>query len=152
MSAPVTAEVLRELGAEVHQFKSLKQAVRWCDRYAAGKQRVNRDPASVGAPMSRAAAERDRATYAALLCCFRKRDPGIDDDDLGTLLQATLDFVCGYSSVWYLAEEHGLTEHGFSLWVARGERVLRRRLTVRRLMSVEYCECGCGVEQVQEAA
>jgi hypothetical protein len=152
MSAPIAAEVLREFGAEVRRFKSLKQAVRWYDAYRARQYRVNRDLSDFGSSTSRARIEQSRATYAALLLCFRSRDSGIDDDELGTLLPATLDFVCGERSLVYLAERNGLTEHGFSLWVARGERVLKRRLQARRLLLVEPCECGCGVEQLQEAA
>lgn len=134
MSAPLTAAVLRELGAELRTFRSLKDAVRWYDAYGSRQQRITKDLATIGTPMSRSEAEKARATHAALMCCFRPRDPGIDDDDLTTLIGPTLSWICGAVSRVHLADEQQLTEHQFSRWVARGETVLRGRLRARGLL------------------
>jgi hypothetical protein len=146
MSAPVAAHVLRELGAQTRVFHSLKQAVRWFEGYG-GQGGDLGSPSGCGRP--RESIEIDNATYASLLLCFRWRDPACDEEDLRNLLGPTLDYVCGDCSLVHLASRAGLTEQGFTKWVARGERVLRSRLLFRGLLPArEWCQCGCGMRQV----
>lgn len=145
MSASVAAEVLRELGARTMVFLSLKHAVRWFNGYGGSDCDLG---SGTGCTRPREAIEIDNATYSALLCCFRWRDPGIDDEDMRNLLGPTMDYVCGECSLVHLADHAGLTEQGFTKWVARGERVLRGRLIARGLMRTkEFCDCGCGERQ-----
>lgn len=147
MSAPVTAELLREFGAEVQCFRSLKHAVRWFNDFGGGGSDFGNGGG--GCPRPREAIEMDNATYSALLLCFRWRDPGVDDEDLRNLLGPTLDYVCGDFSLVHLADRADLSEQGFTRWVARGERVLRWRLRARGLLPppAERCDCGCGMRQ-----
>jgi hypothetical protein len=144
----LTADVLRELGASTLVFRSLKHAVSWFNGFGGGGSDLG--SSGGGCPRPRESIEIDNATYAALLLCFRWRDPGVDDEDMRTLLGATLDYVVGEYSLVYLAERHGLGEQGFTRWVARGERVLRKRLQVRGLLPppADRCDCGCGARQV----
>ena len=148
MSAPVAADLARELGARVRVFSGLTAAVRFFDGYRSGLGPRSARLEVGGTPRSRDDRERDRATYARLLLCFRALDAGVDDDDLGALLGPTLAWISGHRSMAYLADEVDLSEHVFSRWVVRGERALEKRLMARGLLRRECCPCGCGVLQV----
>ena len=119
MSAPVAAEVLRELGAEVRCFQTVRGALLWYRDQLAKRLRVNRDPASVGTPTSREERDQRQATFAAVAVAIR------DVKDIAWL-------VCWYETrygdgVW-LADRYGVSRWAFMRRMRRVEREVRERM------------------------
>lgn len=152
MSAPVAADVLRELGAEPRRFRSVASAVKFYDAYVGRTAHITQDLSrfvTAGMPVSAAQREQDRVTHDKLMLVFRAIDPQVDAENLHGGLRRVMDWLAGNASHAYLATQHGMDERAFSRYVAFYEDTLRNRMKARGLFHVvEYCPCGCGVEQV----
>lgn len=79
MSAPVAAEVLRELGARTRTFRSVVSAiVWWYPRWEARRSPKSCSLEVGGTPISREKRDEDAATYALITRCMVEFDPEFD--------------------------------------------------------------------------
>lgn len=148
MSAPVAAEVLRELGAEKRTFRTPRHVLLWYQEQLAARLRVNRDPASVGTPSNRRARDQREATFAAIGVCLAERHDS--DADLPESLVDALPMRgerLVYLAAWY---ENTYGNGGdlamrwnprgdnprwaFMRWCRITERILRHRFTAAGLI------------------
>jgi hypothetical protein len=81
MSAPIAAEVLRELGARTRTFSCVSAAVVWwrTQRELRGARAISLEVG--GAPASREKRDEAQATYALITRCMVERDPDFDLED-----------------------------------------------------------------------
>lgn len=78
MSAPVTAEVLAELHADVRTFRSTKDALLWYRDELLRKLRVGRDLSNLGLNSH---GRPDDATFATIAACLALRHEADEDGD-----------------------------------------------------------------------
>lgn len=115
----VTAEVLRELGAEHRTFHTVRGALLWYRDQLAQRLRVNRDPADMGTPTNQRERDQKAATFAAVAYATR----GVQD---------IAWLVCWYETrygdgVW-LADRYGCSRWAFMRRMRKVEREVRGRL------------------------
>jgi hypothetical protein len=139
MSAPMAAEVLRELGARTRTFRSIPGLMTWWTN-----QRALRDARAIsmevgGAPASREKREEAQATYALITRCMVERDPDFDLEDWPLSSWRVEALAAWYAS----SEERGKTfmadRLGWSIEVAQRfmdetASVLARRMRGRGLI------------------
>jgi len=104
MSAPVAAEVLRELGATHRRFRSVKQAMLWYRDQLAAKLQATRQGFEAGAgPRSREARDQAQAAFAAIAQCLRvahPSDPADVDDAAAVRYRISGEMQC-WLLCWY---------------------------------------------------
>lgn len=149
MSAPVAAEVLRELGAEPRKFKSPKQAMLWYRDELAARLCMSRDPSSVGTGSTKERRDQKVATFATLSRCMPARHRS-DSTITSMAMQKALPMTgerLSYLVAWYentygngddLARKWDPNSDEprwkFIRWCQTTERVLRHRLEAENLL------------------
>lgn len=150
MSAPVAADVLRELGAETRTFPTARKALLWYVEQLQRKLSATRDPGAVNASQSVESRNTGRATYAAIGRCLN----AAHRSDSSIKSQAMLEAVpLRAERLLYLValyeHTHGNGEElarrwapdaeddprwRFLRWCRTTERVLRHRMEADRLL------------------
>lgn len=138
MAAPVAAAVLRELGVDVRQFKTIRGLMLWFSDYEARRGAVRSvSDFSTGGGKSREERERERSTWARIRLCLRESDPEIDNVHVHHAAHL-LDWHRAWTPQGELAKDWGFP----SLYALRQamrftESVLRGRFEARGLLPSE---------------
>lgn len=150
MSAPVAADVLRELGAQTRTFPTARKALLWYVEQLQRKLCPTRDPGAVSASQSRESRDTARATCAAISRCLNGGHPS----DREIKSQAMLDALPlrGERLLYLIAlYEHTHGDGGelarrwapnadedprwkFLRWCRTTERILRHRFEADELL------------------
>lgn len=137
MSAPVAAEVLRELHAEARTFRTVKGTLLWYRDQLARRLRVNRDPSSAGA----GSGERDDATFAAVAACLRMYHPAdLDGDGLAFVPRGRASggvWTPGESLLWLVAWYENTSDDGSDMAIESGLEIRQRRNPSAGLLAVK---------------
>lgn len=143
MSAPVAAEVLRELGARTRTFRSVRQAMLWYrDELARRLQCTRQGFEPSGAPRSAEAQAETHATFAAIAQCLRANGLGITPDGRSRGQRAWGD---GESLCWLLAwyengADDGTQIAGDAIRVAGASELALEAGLTRRVFH-RRCQC-----------
>lgn len=136
MSAPVAAEVLRELHAEARTFRTPKGALLWYRDQLARRLRVNRDPASAGM----GGGERDDATFAAVANCLSTYHPADLDEHGLAIVPLRRDqrvWSAGEALLWLVAWYENTSDDGAEMALAAGLEFKQRRNAGASLLAVK---------------
>jgi len=142
VSAPLAAQVLRELGARPRRFRSVAGAMSWWrnEKLRRGARGISLESGMGSAPRSRESIEETAATFASITRCLAARDTDFDLED----------WPLSEWRIWAYADWVGSTEDrcknamaerlGWSVEVAErfmGEtaRVLSRRMRGRGVIA-----------------
>jgi hypothetical protein len=147
MSAPVAAEVLREMGARTRSFKCLEQAICWWtdERARRGCRAL---PVQMGSgPRSQASIDETNATFAMLTQCLAERHPAdVEDWPLSSWRVEALAAWYASGAIWmpgempsdngrtFLAERLGWSVEVCERFMGETASVLRRRMQARGLI------------------
>lgn len=131
------ADLARELGAEIRQFKSVAHCVLW---YVAQKERRSLRAHPMERGISRAPQayiDAQQATYARLVLVMEtQRDPADVEEDFLLFWRRIEDLARWYEhSAIHLADELGMSEDAVNSYCRFTERVVRRRLEARGLLA-----------------
>jgi len=139
MSAPVTAEVLRELGARRKTFHSVRGALLWYRSELARRLQCTRQGFEAGAGSCSATLREERAaTFAAVASCLKARSE--DDEEVAAALrgECVAWLLASYEARWgdntFLADRANLSRWAFTRRCARTERFLRVRMVAAGIL------------------
>jgi hypothetical protein len=132
----VNSAILRELGAEVRTFKTIRGAMRWLADEDARRVRLEMPLTWGSAPASRVERDKRNATWAALCNCLSPADPYVDGFTLHHI-GLFQDWCCAWTSQRELAKDHGMTLYGLRKAMRFVEGVLRARMEARGLLEME---------------